>query len=208
MAKKFRKLKRRFKKSQPFNRNSAPVIHRLPPMPHPIPVIGKPSYLVVKESFAITPPKVVGPAMNVCANMAGKWGRSPLVAGAYNAADKFVQFVWSLGCLLILHWACAQFGGYFVLNPLGRVLPLEAHEAEQVVIDANVDFTKAMTSCMKRGGRTPENKRQLRVCWEEFKSTGESFVLAVEQGSLRFVALFYPLLAWLATGEVPVLAEA
>lgn len=141
------------------------------------------SYEVVGRAFKKTPPKKVAAGMGLSESMVRKWGQPKRASGIPNPADRFVSFVKCLEDLELVHWVCAQFGGFFVLNPKASVpSPASLAEAENALIGAYSDQMKVIAEAARDNRISPDEARKIRECGEQVKSVQENFVRSSEQG--------------------------
>ena len=153
--------------------------------------------------------KQVASALKLSLSIIHKWtqprpdGRS----AELNPLDRLLALMQATKDLRPLHWLCEQCGGYFVKHlPLKVWRKLTLAKAVAVVLASMGKYVTLMAQAELAGKVSPEMEAKLAVAWQEILTEGGSFMAALKRGAFRCVALFYPLLAWLTTGEVPELA--
>ncbi|MEY4916407.1 MAG: hypothetical protein RL616_320 [Verrucomicrobiota bacterium] len=111
----------------------------------------------------------------------------------------------------LLDWLCRRKGGYFVRElPLKVWRKLTLVKAVAVVMVSASRFMMLLGQAELAGKVSPELAAKLDAAWQELLTEGGSFMAALKQGAFRCWAVYYPLLTWTATGDVPelVMAEA
>src|SRR5581483_11409626 len=83
----------------------------------------------------------------------------------------------------LMHWLCAEAGGYFIHNPEvanGKPLPLTTAQCKVVH-----DFAQMVALLAKESanGALCKNARNIRERWEALKSLMEYFVVCCEKGA-------------------------
>jgi hypothetical protein len=163
------------------------------------------SYEVMQAFRKQAGAKMVAGALALSKSYTDKWCR-PVGAGEtgeLNPLDRVVQMLNLPGGLELVKWLCRKAGGFFVRNPAVKVWrALTLLKATAVVIGQIAKFQTQLAQAEQDGRISPAAAEQLRADWEAAKAELESFVGACQRGAFRCAALFYPLLAWLTTGDL------
>jgi hypothetical protein len=108
----------------------------------------------------------------------------------------------------VIQYLCARGKGYFVRNAPAKEVQLELW-SEYLRLEKHFFAThQTLREAVADGRISKEEEVLVRRRWQQLQSEMEGFFAACNRGVFRCWALFYPLLSWLTTGELPVLAEA
>lgn len=148
------------------------------------------SHEMVRKAYKRKPAKLVAAEMKVTVNQAQKWARSPLTSGFPNPLDRAVLFIRSLGGVELLQWLCAQFGGYFVMNPkVESSGPAELLPATGGVLQSMGLLQVTLAAAVKDCRVTPSEAAAMRERWEELKSAMEAYAQLCEQRDFQHTSL-------------------
>ena len=110
--------------------------------------------------------------------------------------------------LVLVHWVCADAGGYFMRNVPPAAPAPELTPAMSQTIQETSKLIGEIATATKDGKITAEEAAGIRKRWEELKRVTEGFVLDCERGIFRLGAICGPFAYWLMTGDVPEMVAA
>lgn len=146
------------------------------------------SHDVLKRALRKTTPKAVAAELGVSLSLVYRWTEksSDDGSGSRNPLDRLAQIIDLSGDAGIVEWLCRRQGGHFVKDPeaadlhMNHVLP-----ASQEIIGHFSELLRKITDAAHDDSVTPEEAEEIRQCWDQLKSFGESFVRACEKGDFK-----------------------
>lgn len=157
------------------------------------------SYEVLRRMFKKVGCKNIAWELKLSLSLIHQWAQGTV----RNPLDVVARLMDFPGGQALLDWLCRRKGGYFVkFQSLKVWRKLTLAKAAGAVVTSAGKFTTLLGLAVSAGKVTPEMEAKLKAAWQELLTEGGSFMAALKQGAFRCAALFYPLLAWLGSGEL------
>lgn len=148
------------------------------------------SYEVLREAADAVGVKVLAGALRVSPALVYKWCQASAdedaeTSGARNPLDRLAEIVNVTGRTEVVGWLCHEAGGFFVRNPQGDSVALDAQvlQATQRLVGNFGELLGQVSRSMADDERiSPDEADRIRLHWEKLKGTAEAFVVACERG--------------------------
>ncbi|MDA0990913.1 MAG: hypothetical protein O3A51_09195 [Verrucomicrobia bacterium] len=145
------------------------------------------SHEVMREAVAAVGAKAVAAEMSVSSSLIYKWceaSKDEGAAGADNPLDRIAKIYDLTGNVEPIAWLCQQADGFFVKNPTRK------GDSKSPVVLATRKLLKEFSELLQAVSRSIEDDGEvdeaeaarIRKEWEDLKRTGETFVVACEEG--------------------------
>lgn len=145
------------------------------------------SHEVIKKSVSDLGVKSVASDLGLSASLVYKWcqpSNEPDASGTDNPLDRLVRIHELTQDTGPIAWLCQKAGGYFVPNvPIQEVDAIPLLRMTRRIVREFSDLLDVLTESIENDGVIDLIEAEnIRVEWEEMKSSAESFVASCEKG--------------------------
>ena len=143
------------------------------------------SHEVLQRALRRTTPKAVAADLGVSLSLVYKWAEKPSVdgSGSRNPLDRLLRIIELAEDDEVLQWLCRRCGGHFVPDPELDGKGVEALlPATQGMIGHFSSLLNEISLAAEDHAVTPEESKEIRLCWDKLKAHAEAFVRACEKG--------------------------
>lgn len=151
------------------------------------------SHEVLREAAEQIGVKALAAKLRLSPALVYKWCEEPNTddpdaSGSKNPLDRVREIVQFTKHIPVLSWLCQQAGGFFVYNAEANSHDIDAdllHSTQHLVLAFSSLLQEVSESASDDGAISAKEAEQIRLDWEQLKTTAETFVVACERGIYR-----------------------